>query len=65
MKLKFTDETIKLQTNAIQKLLDQNHEVLIYVICNKCKKKIMNKVQAPFEILEMSFFKFLEQFFYN
>ena len=37
----------------------------IHLFCVSCKRVIQKKERVPNEVLEMSFFKLLEQFFYN
>ena len=39
--------------------------VYIHCFCQECKREVMTKDRVPHQVLEMSFFKLLEQFFYN
>lgn len=42
-----------------------DYPISVFCFCNQCKSLVVNKVEVPTQILEMSFYKLLEQFFYN
>jgi hypothetical protein len=42
-----------------------DYPVSVFCYCNQCKCIVVNKTEAPTQMLEMSFYKLLEQFFYN
>ena len=39
--------------------------VILHCFCTECNRVVLQKEKVPNEVLEMSFFKLLEQFFYN
>ena len=51
--------------DSIRKLLEKEHPTFVYCYCNKCNSLVMQRSLVPNEMLEMSFYKLLEQFFYN
>mmetsp|Transcript_8627 Transcript_8627/g.10653 ORF Transcript_8627/g.10653 Transcript_8627/m.10653 type:complete len:178 (-) Transcript_8627:2711-3244(-) len=38
---------------------------ILHVFCAKCNRVVLKREKLPAEVLEISFFKFIEQFFYN
>ena len=52
-------------SDSIRKLLAKEHLTFVYCYCNKCNSLVMQRRHVPNEMLEMSFYKLLEQFFYN
>ena len=45
--------------------MSKEHATFVYCYCNKCNSLVMQRSLVPNEMLEMSFYKLLEQFFYN
>lgn len=44
---------------------EDDYPIFVFCFCNQCKVLVVNKVEVPPQMLEMSFYKLLEQFFYN
>mmetsp|Transcript_41136 Transcript_41136/g.30252 ORF Transcript_41136/g.30252 Transcript_41136/m.30252 type:complete len:113 (+) Transcript_41136:8-346(+) len=45
--------------------MQAHHDILVHVYCNLCKRVVITQQKLSNMIYEMSFYKFLEQFFYN
>jgi len=43
----------------------QDYRVYVYCTCRKCNQTVISRREMPDDVLEMSFYKVLEQFFYN
>ena len=48
-----------------RKQLERAHTTYVHMYCHKCGRNVQDRAVVPIEMLEMSFYKFLEQFFYN
>ena len=54
-----------LEIDSVHDKKDSDEHVILHVYCTKCKRIVMKQEHFPTEVLEMSFFKFIEHFFYN
>ena len=54
------------EEDSTRQLTDQDdYPIFVFCYCNQCKSLTLPKQEVPTQMLEMSFFKLLEQFFYN